>query len=238
MKTATPVLIHAVAITLLYSCCVTQAEIRIGDYHAPGDGLLTIDTNSGLEWLDWSYTAGISYNSMINLFGVGETYDGWRHATSDEARVLLADGFGIPLANWPQVTRIDDGSARVGELVRFFGQDPSLWIIDAAAGQLQSEDENQLLVHVSDNDSAASFIGIGPGPDADYEGSFLGWGEPDIFIRASGHALVRVTSSVPEPTSLSLLCCLGLGHVGLRWHRRNQDSVFQARSRAFVVSRD
>ena len=42
MKTATPVLIHAAAITVRYSCSVTQAEIRVGDYHAPGDGLLTM----------------------------------------------------------------------------------------------------------------------------------------------------------------------------------------------------
>ncbi len=69
------------AMAAILSCSSAQASIQIGDAAGFGTGSLTIDTDTGLEWLDWTVSAGISYNDMITKFDVDETYEGWRHAT-------------------------------------------------------------------------------------------------------------------------------------------------------------
>lgn len=47
-------------------------------------GDYTLDGNSGLEWLDTSFTIGKSYNEVLTMTGSGNSLDGWRFATYDE----------------------------------------------------------------------------------------------------------------------------------------------------------
>lgn len=47
-------------------------------------GEYTFDKNSGLEWLDTSFTVGKSYNEVIGMTSSGNSLEGWRFATYDE----------------------------------------------------------------------------------------------------------------------------------------------------------
>ena len=50
-----------------------------------GPGSITLDTESGLEWIDISLTRGLfSKNEMLTQFGAGGAYEGFRYATQDE----------------------------------------------------------------------------------------------------------------------------------------------------------
>jgi hypothetical protein len=56
-------------------------------------GTYTTDTNSSLDWLDVTETAGNSYNAMLNGAD-GRLSSGWRFATGAEVRDLLSAYIG------------------------------------------------------------------------------------------------------------------------------------------------
>jgi hypothetical protein len=58
------------------------------DLDIPGDGLITRDTDSGLDWLDLKVTSGLSYDDVSGGAG-GWITDGWRYAVSGELCELL-----------------------------------------------------------------------------------------------------------------------------------------------------
>ncbi len=66
------------------------ASLTSGD-SSFGLGSITIDSVSGLEWLDLTYTAGWSYDDVSGNL-TGGTWDGWRYATGDEVDAFWANG--------------------------------------------------------------------------------------------------------------------------------------------------
>ncbi len=65
------------------------SELIEADLAAPGDALITRDTETGLDWLDLTETTGLSYDDVGA--GSGNTWaaNGWRHATTPEVCDLL-----------------------------------------------------------------------------------------------------------------------------------------------------
>lgn len=59
-------------------------------------GPVTRDTSTNLDWLDLTETNGRSYNDVSSELRVGGEFEGWRHATSEEALTLWAN-FGLPV---------------------------------------------------------------------------------------------------------------------------------------------
>lgn len=55
----------------------------------------TMDTQTGLEWLDLTQTAGYSYYDVLGRTQMGEQYEGYRYATSGEVSELF-DVFQLP----------------------------------------------------------------------------------------------------------------------------------------------
>jgi len=80
-----------------------RAELVSQDYLAPGDGLLTLDSQTGLRWLDVSATQGLSANQI--LAGAGGWNSHFRYATYAELSALFEHA-GLPNLAGP------DGSAR------------------------------------------------------------------------------------------------------------------------------
>lgn len=69
------------------------------DLATPDDGLLTLDTNTGLEWLHLPLTFGHSFNEVATGYGGYTTQYGFRVASQQAVRQLFADvgaedGFG------------------------------------------------------------------------------------------------------------------------------------------------
>jgi len=103
---------------------LARATLITADYVMPGDGLLTFDTLSGLEWLDVTLTVNQTYDQVR----LGPYYaDGFYHATKEELQTLFIhagtpdDGFDISqtypaetkaLARLLGVTLLTDGGER------------------------------------------------------------------------------------------------------------------------------
>ena len=77
----------AVALTLSNSVSATIMSV---DWETAGDNLITRDTTSGLDWLDVSYTSGVSYNAFQSNVSSGGELTGFRVATFSEIDSLLA----------------------------------------------------------------------------------------------------------------------------------------------------
>jgi hypothetical protein len=76
-----------IAATLLLSITSAQSALVTGDWKNTGDTLATIDTDTGIEWLDLTLTANQTYNSVIGQLNT--TYAGWRLPTDSEMDALL-----------------------------------------------------------------------------------------------------------------------------------------------------
>lgn len=66
-----------------------SAALVEADWLVAGDSKLTVDTNSGFEWLDLTESTGLSMNEVLS--GVGGFLDmGFRYATTSEISELFA----------------------------------------------------------------------------------------------------------------------------------------------------
>ena len=74
------------ALWIAFACLASPiaAELVPADFNAPGDGLLTRDVITGLEWLDLSVTRGLSFNEVAAQTEAGGPLEGFRHATREE----------------------------------------------------------------------------------------------------------------------------------------------------------
>lgn len=73
---------------LLLSAGTSQADLIEADLNTPGDGLITRDTNAGLDWLDLTATQGQSVIEVLADYN-GFISAGFRYATPDEVEALF-----------------------------------------------------------------------------------------------------------------------------------------------------
>lgn len=131
------------AFSLVFSVFSGQASAAVlsADYMpGSGDGWITIDSSTGLKWLDVSLTIGQTFDEVRT----GAWYSkGFRHATKEELRTLFAnagtpdDGFNLAISHPAETlelaqllgpTLVDrDGVTVAGFLgTDFLGQDITL----------------------------------------------------------------------------------------------------------------
>jgi hypothetical protein len=60
-----------IAVALLLSATSTQAALVETDWTNTGDALATLDTDTGIEWLDLTQTLGMSINQAEGLIASG-----------------------------------------------------------------------------------------------------------------------------------------------------------------------
>ena len=87
-----------VFVFFLLSVCRIEGSLVVQDLHALGDGLLTLDTDTGLRWLDLTETTNRSFDDMVTQFGPGgETWLRFNIATPrpilEDALSRLNDAF-------------------------------------------------------------------------------------------------------------------------------------------------
>lgn len=68
------------------------ADIVQADLYNDGDSKLVYDTESHLQWLDLTETAGMTISEVRDEMD-GGLFDGWRFATRDESRLMLSRMF-------------------------------------------------------------------------------------------------------------------------------------------------
>ena len=93
-------LVGAVALAAAFTAGASTAGAALtsSDWLNPGDGLLTIDSDTGLQWLDWSYTNNRSYNDVFSQLGAGGEFEGFRYATESEMRTLYENAGAVSIA--------------------------------------------------------------------------------------------------------------------------------------------
>jgi thrombospondin type 3 repeat protein len=94
------VLLTLTCFTLLASSWAGASPLAEADLSTPGDGLITRDVDTGLDWLDVSATSGLSY-ANITAGGGGWAALGFRHATASEVCALLAGHAFVPASGCP-----------------------------------------------------------------------------------------------------------------------------------------
>jgi hypothetical protein len=80
-----------IAATLLLSITSAQADLVESDWQNSGDALATLDTETGIEWLDLTQTDGMSINQAENL--LNSTFSGWRLPTRTEVTEMMVNAF-------------------------------------------------------------------------------------------------------------------------------------------------
>jgi hypothetical protein len=92
-----------------------QAELLSTDVSVFNDGLATLDTQTGLEWLDLTETHGINYSNLDNI--VANSYPGWRKATIAEIDTLFTNTFdGLVLGTLQTLN-----STQTSDFISLFG---------------------------------------------------------------------------------------------------------------------
>lgn len=190
--------------------CATSANaaLIVRDLHTNGDGLLTYDTVSGLEWLDLSVSLGRAPLSVLS------TYTDFRMATRGEVETLLFDA-GIPYAHMSTNTVYAD-DLDAGHLLR----DTIGVTVSAFNGAVQQihgrftrpTNDRYDLYFLEIRTPPAGF----PGTLANFVqigNTFSGWqsNHADFLVRTG---LPEGPSPVPEPGSL-IMGSLGLIGIGI-----------------------
>jgi MYXO-CTERM domain-containing protein len=80
-----------IAAALLLSITSAQAALVESDWKNTGDALVTLDTDTGIEWLKLNNTTNMSYNDVLASTSNGSTLDGWRLPNPDEIDTLMTN---------------------------------------------------------------------------------------------------------------------------------------------------
>jgi hypothetical protein len=180
------------------------------------------DTTSGLDWLDVTKTANMSYSEALAELGVGGSYEGWRYATGIEFNTLVGNYTGAIIAAFD--VRVNQEPNKIDGLVVLLGSTIDAYYMHEFG---QSADD-YLGYHISDSigyiaddyDINSSWTAILVDYDAfgyvDF--SQAHYTHPDKAYKTYkiGSYLVR-NAEIPEPSAVFLMLAAGLGMVGARY---------------------
>tara|TARA_R110002072_G_scaffold63634_10_gene158123 strand:- start:3671 stop:4402 length:732 start_codon:yes stop_codon:yes gene_type:complete len=99
-----PLVTLALAASPAQAVLVSQSDVVFG-----ADSV-TLDTNTGLKWLDVNISANRSFNDVSGQLGTGGDFQGWRYATGAEVLNLIVSNT-VPLAGSPTPGSLTVGSA-------------------------------------------------------------------------------------------------------------------------------
>jgi hypothetical protein len=187
-----------------------------------GPDTITLDTATNLEWLDVPLTLGLSINQVTAQLGPGDTYAGFRYASSSEIGMLFTDA-GLTLGFTTNPIYVPPAQALLSLLGQTGSQPtpggPAVfaqgWDSDTTGGYNNIDVLQIQPVGPPGNPvcaPAGCVYTLIPGlslPPADGSHAFDN----------TGSFLVRSVAPIPEPTTLAML---GIGLAGLAASRRRK----------------
>jgi hypothetical protein len=196
-----------------------------------GTDSITLDTDTGLEWIDpWipiiqgnpgcSYGCGgasslNAYNDVMGMLGEGGYFEGFRYATRSELETLFYSSAGFdPITSSSGSTATQSDKVAAGYLQSFldttygWGYDANYWY---AVTHGVFDDENP------DDPIGGAYFFFGVDHETLRGGAITFY--PELYTSSNstpyGHFLVRDSAiSVNEPTGLSLLALSLFGLAG------------------------
>jgi len=203
MKMSRLAVLEIAVAMLVFSTPLRAVLILTGD-PAFGANTLTIDTSSGLAWLNVTLTAGLSYNQVLAATLPGGEFQGFRYATAPEVLTLYNDA-GIPGRGFyplssPAVPAIQSLVSLVGVTFTQYGNPGVIGITGADVLSGTSQLSSSLICTIENG--TTGYLVTGVPSDATAYG--VTYGAPTV-----GSWLVY---SVPEPASwcIGALCGLSL----------------------------
>lgn len=207
------------AASLALLSMTANAAFEKTDWNAVGDKLVTVDTETGLEWLNLSVTDDKSI-SMVKA-ELATTYSGWRLATNDEVTALMygiyssvsnmefsfldARGSG----NYPLWIGANDFASLMSNGVNFTSYHTGLYF-----------DENGVIRYAGSylNEGGAYTATVGLANTAVFsETSTINLvGVGGVFLVRAGDAEPSTPAPVPAPLGLGLIGLLGFALASRR----------------------
>jgi len=211
----------AIFIGLFLISNVSMAALIEQDLYTSGDGLITFDESTELEWLDISQTVGWSYNQLVTEFGVGGAFEGWRYAMPDEWRHLIGEaGLVEYVAHYTTPNTVEDVIALATLLdapgIETFVPGIGSFQSYITLGMTWSEFHGISGTPYDDYLVEGLLAVVGDDPPLPYVGDWSAWANPDL--ETDGNYLVRRAASVPEPATFFLM---GLGLLVMMFNHRN-----------------
>jgi len=186
-------------------------------------GDTTLDSNSGLEWLDLTLTNGKSHDDIVGGYG-GYLTSGWRYASMDELIQLFNDGGGSGT-----YTQFEDtlGSNPTYQLAVYFagllGKTTGSDFSDFSGVGLLSDQPAPGSYRVG---GFGGFVAITSVVSTSDLSEYIGFIEPDYDVLSEtatdqGSFLVRTATVTPIPATLPLFltALAGMGLVARRSRR-------------------
>ena len=208
------------AVVLCTTSAVADAALVVSDWQAAGDGAITFDTATGLQWLDLDASFNRSVTDVTAQLGAGGDFEGFRYASEMEVRTLFVDA-GIPdlSGSWNSLNYLP-----VQNLQTLIG------VTRASFGESFGATSDQGI-------SPSYVLGIGLQQQSNPASSV--YQQARVLTNSSimldqtsflAHWLVR---PVPLPSALWLFSSGLAGLFWITWHRKRYNS--NGGSRAFTV---
>jgi hypothetical protein len=214
-----------VALAANLSVAATEASAAlVSENSSYGANTLTLDTSTGLEWLDLTLTQNLSINQVSGQLGAGQQFAGFQYAHASDLHTLFLNG-GVSTEPLFDSTAASDITA-VTNLISLLGQtftqntigegifgtqgwtaDHRFFPDDAEAGRVSIQ---QNFANCPCADALAFSSGLASALDAD----------PGI-----GSFLIRpFTPAVPEPSTWAMMI-LGFAGLGFMAYRRKSAAI-------------
>lgn len=203
------------------------------DYQHRGDGMITHDSSTGMDWLDLSMTSGMSYNAVQAELGAGGHFSGFRYATHEEVGHLMFNSAGITDVNKGYTPKNANSIAFLQDFIGI--TDPSLAstgysVSSGITGTMNSRGELLGAYMEVNYRTAPSYVPEGyasycfdgdacSGRSPDFTGDSFGYaGSASFLVRNGGFVdgTNKTPAQVPLPATVWLLLSglLGMGFFG------------------------
>lgn len=185
------------------SSMVAQAALIEHDWVANTDAALTYDTATGLEWLDITVTADLSYNEVSAELGIGGAYEGFEFASSQQIIELFS---AVNLQEIPNAPSAE--GPKIQELLSYWGVtwylgtgERTEFLTSSSNGLLNGEHWTGRVFWLEGGDTGAA--------------SELYARDDNYKNFTIGSALVRVASPVPVPAAAWLFASGLISLIGV-----------------------